>query len=65
MVAYGEARRSTSLVTTLWEHELPLTVGPPAVVGVQRDKLLAYAACNNFPLATGSMSMKVCIGVLP
>jgi hypothetical protein len=24
-----------------------------------------YAACINFSLATGSVSMKVCIGVLP
>ena len=49
----------------LQKYGLHLTVRSAVVVGVRRAEMSDHAACSNFSLATGSMSMKVCIGVLP
>jgi hypothetical protein len=54
-----------SAAAKMQKYGLHLTVRSAVVVGVRRAEMSDHAACSNFSLATGSMSMKVCIGVLP
>jgi hypothetical protein len=60
-----DTRLGSLQLVDLQKYGLHLTVRSAVVVGVRRAEMSDHAACSNFSLATGSMSMKVCIGVLP
>ena len=65
IVAHIETFKVEKQGFQMQKYGLHLTVRSAVVVGVRRAEMSDHAACSNFSLATGSMSMKVCIGVLP